>query len=78
MENFFEIHLGHGDRLTTYMIKDYEQPQADGCKFEVFLWGQLILSLGPEGELFRTCSNPGNVDTATIAHIIDEIESRYL
>jgi hypothetical protein len=78
MENSFEVHLGHGDQRTTYLVKDYEQPKEDGCKFEVYLSGKMILSLGPEGDLFRTCSNPGNLDSATIAHLIEKIEGQYL
>jgi hypothetical protein len=66
MENFFEIHPGHGGRYTTYGIRDYEQPKEDGCKLEVYLLGKMILSL--VGDLFRTCSNPGNFDAATVAY----------
>jgi hypothetical protein len=78
MEDFFEISLGHGEDLRTFMVKDYVQPQAGQCKFEVFLAGKSILSLEPTDDTYRACNNPGGLDEETIHQIINQIESFHL
>ena len=78
MESYFDIYLGHGEQRTAFEVKDYDKPKENGCKFEIYRLGTLILSLMPEGDLFRTCSNPGNLDTNTIGQLIDQIEAHYL
>ena len=77
-ENFFEISLGHGEDLRTYMVKDYEKSEDGQCKFEVFLAGKSILSLEPEDDTFRSCNNPGGLNEETIHQIIDQIEAYHL
>ena len=77
-ENFFEISLGHGEDMRTYIVKDYEKSEDGQCKFEVFLAGKSILSIEPEDDTFRSCKNPGGLDDETIHQIIDQIESYHL
>lgn len=78
MEDFFEISLGHGTDMQTFMVKDYVDVEGNQCKFEVFRRGQLLLALEPDGDSFRICTNPGGLNDETIGHIIDEIEAFYL
>jgi hypothetical protein len=78
MEDFFEISLGHGEDMQTFMVKDYVHPEDSKCKFEIYRLGQLILSLEPDGDTFRTCQNPGEVKEEMINQIIDQIESYHL
>ena len=78
MEDFFEISLGHGEDMQTFMVKDLVHPEDSKCKFEVYRLGQLILSLEPAGDTFRTCQNPGEVKKEMIYQIIDQIESYHL
>jgi hypothetical protein len=77
-ENFFEISLGHGEDMRTYMVKDYEKSEDGQCKFEVFLAGKLILSLEPDGDTFRSCENLGGLNDETIHQVIDRIEAYHL
>lgn len=78
MEDFFEISLGHGEDLQTFMVKDNVRQEEGKCKFEVFRNGQLILRLEPDGDIFRTCGNPGGLTEITTNQIIDQIEAYHL
>lgn len=78
MEDYFEISLGHGTDMQIFMVKDYVHQEGEKCKFEVFRLGTLILSLEPDGDTFRTCSNPGGLNEETVNQIIDQIESFHL
>lgn len=78
MENIFEIHLGHGEQRQTFEVKDFTDRREGQCKFEIYRTGQLLVSLEPEGDMFRTCSNPGNLDAKVISQLIDQIEAQYL
>ncbi|MFA6084247.1 hypothetical protein [Mucilaginibacter sp.] len=78
MEDVFEITLGHGGDLQTLIVKDFVHHEDGKCKFEVYRLGQLILSLEPDGDTFRTCQNPGEVKKEMINQIIDKIEWYHL
>ncbi|GAA4090779.1 hypothetical protein [Mucilaginibacter panaciglaebae] len=78
MEDFFEISLGHGEDLQTFIVKDFVQQEDSKCKFEVYRLGELILSLEPDGDTFHICQNPGEVKEEMINQIIDQIESYHL
>ncbi|MDB5143351.1 MAG: hypothetical protein JWQ66_2064 [Mucilaginibacter sp.] len=78
MEDFFEISLGHGTDMQTFMVKDCVHHEGDKCKFEVFRLGTVILSLEPDGDTFRTYSNPGGLHEEIINQIIDQIEAYHL
>jgi hypothetical protein len=78
MEDFFEISLGHGEDMQTFMVKYVVYQEDSKCKFEVYQLGQLILSLEPDGDTFRICQNPGEVKKEMINQIIDQIESYHL
>jgi hypothetical protein len=78
MEDVFEITLGHGEDLQTFIVKDFVHHEDGKCKFEVYRLGQLILSLEPDDDTFRTCQNPGELKKEMINQIIDQIESYHL
>jgi hypothetical protein len=78
MEDFFEISLEHGEDMQTFMVKDFVDRSEGQCKFEIYRLGQMILSLEPDGNTFRTCTNPGALNEEIIEHIIDQIESFHL
>ena len=78
MEDLFEISLGHGEDLQTFMVKDLVHHEDGKCKFEVYRLGQMILSLEPDGDTFRICNNPGGLNEETVGKIIDQIEGQYL
>jgi hypothetical protein len=60
------------------MVKDFVHHEDGKCKFEVYLLGQLILSLEPDDDSFRTCKNPGKLKQEMINQIIDQIEAYHL
>lgn len=78
MEDFFEISLGHGEDMQTFMVKDYSDREEGKCKFEIYRLGQLILSLEPDGNTFRICTNPGALPEVTNEQLIDQIEAHHL
>lgn len=78
MEDYFEISLGHGQNMQTFMVKDFVKEEEGKCKFEVYRLGTLILSLDPEGNTFRVCSNPGELKEEAVNQIIDQIEASHL
>jgi arginine repressor len=78
----FEITIGQGTDIQTFMVMDYEvnssNEKTTTCKFEVFRGIDLILSLDPNGGLLSICTNPGKLNNETIQQIVDRIESYFL
>jgi hypothetical protein len=73
----FQIAIGKVD-VQTFEVYDYIHHEGDKCKFEIYKSGQLILSLEPDGDFFRVCKNPSELDEETIHLISEKIESYYL
>lgn len=71
----FIVPIQRDSTTVNFEIRDYPHTEEHICKFEVFIENNFVASFEPDGHGYlHICKNPGNIETATLHSISNEIE----